>query len=561
MEKIVKEIIREIKKNKITTQIQLSKLKLKIARKYHLKKVPNNVELSNHASDSDREKLKHLLTIKPIRTLAGVAPVALMTPPHECPHGKCDYCPGGPNSEFGSVPQSYTGKEPATRRAIRNKYDPYLQVFNRLEQYVVMNKVPDKAEVIVMGGTFPSLPVRTQDHFIKFIFKALNDFSKIFYKNKKLNIKKFNTFFEIKKDINDLARIDRIQARILKEKKKNKVTLKGEQLKNESSKIRCVALTIETRPDYCNQQHVNQLLKLGCTKVELGVQTTKNSVLKSIKRGHTVEDAITATKLLKDACFKVTYHIMPGLPGVNAKQDLNNFKELFLNPDFKPDMLKIYPCMVLKGTNLFKLYKQHKFKPLTTKKATSLISEMKSFIPRYVRVMRVQRDIPSYMVEAGVDRTNLRQYIDTFMKKKNWSCNCIRCNEIGRKPAKGKVSFDYITYSASDGIEFFIYAEIKDSLVGFARLRFPSDSFRKEITQNAALLRELHVYGMPVPIGEKSSETQHKGVGKNLLHIAEKIAKTYYKDKMVVISGIGVRPYYKNKLGYKQQGPYVVKQL
>lgn len=423
-----------------------------------------------------------------------------------------------------------------------------------------MNKVPDKAEVIVMGGTFPSLPIKNQDEFIKLIFKALNDFSKLFYKDRKLNIKKFNNFFEIKKDLNDKNRIDRILKRLLKEKNKTKSTLKAEQKKNESSKIRCVALTIETRPDYCSKKHINQLLKLGCTKVELGVQTVNNQVLKSIQRGHTVEDTINATKLLKDACFKVAYHVMPGLPNVSKQQDLTNFIELFKNQKFKPDMLKIYPCMVLRGTNLYKLYKKKLFKPLTTKKAANLIAEMKSVVPKYVRIMRVQRDIPSYMVEAGVDRTNLRQYIDQVMKKKKLVCNCIRCNEIGRKPAKGKVSFDYITYSASDGIEFFIYAEIKNSLLGFARLRFPSKPFRKEITPNAVLLRELHVYGTSISIGKKGT-TQHKGVGKKLMHIAEKIAQTYYKDKIVVISGVGVRDYYKKKLNYKQQGPYMVKKL
>jgi len=560
MEKIVKEIIREIKKNKIKNQFQLSKLKLKIARKYHLKKVPSNVELSNYASDSDREKFNYLLTIKPIRTLAGVAPIALMTPPHACPHGKCDYCPGGPDSEFGTVPQSYTGKEPATRRAIRNKYDPYLQVFNRLEQYVVMNKVPDKAEVIIMGGTFPALSISNQNGFVKLIFKALNDFSRIFYKDGKLNTTKFNNFFEIKKDINDEDRMNNIRERVLKEKNRVKTILKNEQVKNESSKIRCVALTIETRPDYCNKNHINQLLKLGCTKVELGVQTIDNKTLKAVKRGHTVEETIKATKLLKDSCFKIAYHVMPGLPGVNKQQDIDNFTELFKNQNFKPDMLKIYPCMVLKGTNLYKLYKKKLFKPLTTAKAKILIAEMKCVVPKYVRIMRVQRDIPSYMIEAGVDKTNLRQYVVKVMEKKKLVCKCIRCNEIGRKPAEGKVVFDYITYSASDGVEFFIYAEIKDSLVGFARLRFPSEPFRKEITSKTALLRELHVYGSAVSIGKKGA-TQHKGVGKKLMHLSETIAKTYYKNKMVVISGVGVRGYYKKKLDYKQQGPYVVKQL
>lgn len=558
-EAIAREIISEIKNKRITTQEQLNKAKLRTARKYHLKKVPTNIELSNCATPEERENLKGILTIKPVRTISGVAPIALMTMPHKCPHGKCIYCPGGINSEFGNVPQSYTGKEPATRRAIRNCYDPYLQAMNRLEQYVVMNKVPEKAEIIIMGGTFPSLPIKYQSEFTKLVFKALNDFSKLFYKKGALDVNTFRNFFEVKESINSEERAKRIREKLLKQKNKGKKSLEAEQKNNEKSKIRCTALTIETRPDWCGKKEINQMLKLGCTRVELGIQTIYDDILKNVERGHTVAESIKATQLLKDACFKINYHIMPGLPGATKEKDIKFFHELFSNESFKPDMLKIYPCMVLKGTKLYEMYRKKQFSPLTTQKAAELIIELKKIVPEYVRIMRVQRDIPTYATESGVGMTNLRQHIDKIMKERKIKCRCIRCREIGRNTAEGKTEFKEIHYTASGGTEFFITAELNDFILGFCRLRFPFKPFRKEITQDSALIRELHVFGEATSLGKKG-KTQHKGTGRALMGIAERISKAYYKKKMVVISGIGVRNYYK-KLGYKLQGQYMVKNL
>jgi len=563
MKQFINEII-EIIKTKKPSKLQLSKIKTKLSKKYKLKKIPTDIEILLNTPVKDIPKIKKYILTKPTRTISGVAICAIMTKPLKCPHvkkgiGPCIMCPGGPDSVFGDVPQSYTGKEPATRRAIRNNYDPYLQVMNRLEQHIVQGHIPDKLELIIMGGTFPSFPKKYQEYFITYAFKAMNNFSKLFFNKKGFDFIRFKEFFELPGDIYNEKRTKSIQKKLLKTKGKS--NLKKEQLKNEKSNIRCVSLVIETRPDYAKLKNANEMLKLGCTKVELGVQTIYDDVLKKIKRGHKVDDSIKATKILKNLGFKINYHMMLGLPGVNRKKDLFALQALFAYEEFQPDMLKLYPCMVLKGTKLYKLWKKKKYKPLTTKKAAELISDFKKTVPEYCRIMRVQRDIPTFMTEAGVDKTNLRQYIEELMKKKKIKCRCIRCREPKLKEPSKKIKILERHYIASGGNEFFISAEdIKNDLIlGFCRLRFPSQSLRKEITEDSAIIRELHVYGEAAQIGKKG-KIQHKGIGKALIQRAEQKAQMYFRSKMVVIAGIGAKEYFK-KLGYKKEGPYMVKNL
>ncbi|MBW2991296.1 tRNA uridine(34) 5-carboxymethylaminomethyl modification radical SAM/GNAT enzyme Elp3 [Candidatus Woesearchaeota archaeon] len=559
-----KEIIEHIKQNK-PNKARLSKQKVRLCSKHKLKRIPTDIEILLHAKKQDLFFLRKYLQTKPTRTISGVAVVAVMTYPFSCPHGRCVQCPGGPDSFFGTVPQSYTGKEPATMRAIRNRYDSYLQIFNRLEQYVVLGQSPEKVELIIMGGTFPSFPKKYQEEFIYYAFKAMNDFSRLFYKNGNFNIIKFKQFFELPGKVGDKNRVKNIHEKLLamknkdKKTKKDKKNLEQEQRLNEKSNIRCVGLTIETRPDYAKQKHANEMLRMGCTRVELGVQSVFDDALKRINRGHDVAESICATQILKDLGFKINYHMMLGLPGINFLQEIEGLKKLFDNPDFRPDMLKLYPCMVLKGTRLHEDWKKERYKPLTTQQAAKLIIEFKKHIPEYIRIMRVQRDIPTKMTEAGVDKTNLRQYMHEKMKKHGVKCRCIRCREIRDKEIKGKVELKIINYQASKGKEYFISLENKDHILGFCRLRFPSQSLRKEMPKNSAIIRELHVYGTAAAIKGKG-KVQHKGFGKRLLRTAESIAKKNKKKKMIIISGVGVRDYYRNQ-GYKKQGPYMVKNI
>ncbi len=551
------EIIETLKENQ-PDKGRLAKLKLELSRKYKTRKVSTDLDILLHARPEDLSRLR-ILT-KPTRSMSGVAVVALMSAPVSCRHGRCIFCPGGPGSIFGDTPQSYTGKEPSTMRGIRANFNPYVQVFNRLEQYIATGHEIDKADVIIQGGTFPSFDFEYQEQFCAFIFKALNDFSAMFFPNGTLDILKYREFFELPGNIRDNERMGRVKEKILA--LKGNAVLEKEQSRNETAKARCIGLTIETKPDYGKLKEGNIMLAFGCTRVELGVQTVYDDVLRKTNRGHTLKDTVDSIRELKELGFKVNAHYMLGLPGVTREMEINGLKELFSNPDYRPDMLKIYPCLVMPGTPLFELWKKGKYEQMTTEEAAEIISEAKRFIPEYVRIMRVQRDIPTYVTAAGVDRTNLRQYVEKRCAEKGIRCRCIRCREAVRRKAE-KPEIVVREYEASGGREFFISVEDlkNDSLIGLCRLRFPSQLLRNEITEKTAIVRELHVYSKAIAIGEKSgSSEQHKGYGRKLMEKAEEIAIKNGKEKMIVIAGIGAREYFR-KLGYERAGPYMGKKI
>ncbi len=459
---------------------------------------------------------------KPVRIASGVTVIAVMTKPYPCPHGRCIYCPGGP--AYGT-PQSYLEDSPAAARAARYNYDPYEQVRARLLQYVRMGHTPSKIEVIVMGGTFTALPYDYQEWFVTMIFEALNRFPQ--------------------------------------PKPKKWVSLEDAQRRNEKAKIRCVGLTFETRPDYAKERHVDWMLRFGGTRCEIGVQTIYDDILKRIERGHTVKDTIEATRILKDSGFKVCYHIMPGLPGSDLDRDLEMIKTIIEDPNFKPDMLKIYPTLVIPGTKLYEMWKRGEYKALTDEEIVEFGIKVFSILPRWIRVMRFQRDIPVHHIAAGPRKGNLRQIIELELRKRGIRSLEIRFREVGlnllkygETPNPKDIKLVRETYEASGGIEEFLCYEdpIRNLLIGFIRLRIPSEkAHRWEIDSRTAIIRELHVYGLQVPIGEKwNLSWQHKGYGRKLLQEAERIAAEEYDiRKMLIISGIGVREYYR-KLGYKR---------
>lgn len=555
---LYQELLTELKKNNLSEK-QFSALKRELALKYHEKTIPSNIQIMLHATPEESELLKQKLLTKPVRTISGVSPVALMTAPSSCPHGKCTFCPGGLNSPWGDVPQSYTGHEPATMRGIRNNYDSYFMTFNRLEQYLLLGHTIDKVEFIIMGGTFPATSKEYQEEFIFGAFKALNDFSALFFDDEgNLKIKDFKEFFELPGELHDKERMKRIQQKLLLLKKKTSTTLEQEQLRNETAQSRCVALCIETKPDWGFLEHGNEMLRQGCTRVELGIESVYDDVLMSTHRGHTTADSKKSIQILRDLGFKINFHHMPGLPLTDRERDIAGMKQLFNDPDYRPDMIKLYPTMVAPGTALHQQWKQGKFTPISTEEAAFRVVEFKKICPEYCRIQRIQRDVPTKYWAAGVDRTNFRQFIH---QNYQFRCRCIRCREPkGKKVNWPAVEIKVQEYAASKGKEFFISAEDsgQDILIGFCRLRFPSQYLRPEIIPGSALIRELHVYGTATAIGEEGA-VQHRGWGRTLMKKAEEIARAQGKKKMVVISGVGVREYYR-QLGYKNEGMYMVKE-
>jgi len=571
---IEKDLGKNLTKNKI------SDLKNKIARKYKISKPPRDMDLMLFASKEQLEVLKHL-KCKPSRSLSGVAVVAVMTKPHKCPHGKCVFCPGGISSEYGDTPQSYTGFEPSARRAIRNKYDSFLIVINRLVQYIIGGHSPNKVDCIIMGGNFPSYDFSYQLEVVTKVFGAMNAFSDLFYKNGELDLVMFKDFFELPHDPDDPDISPRVQKRMKDleiEYFKGRTIFSEEDLemeknKNETAAIRCIGLTQETRPDYCTIDYANRMLDLGTTRVEIGVQSIFDDVLRKSNRGHNCESTIIATKTLKDLGFKINYHMMLGMPQSNEEKDIISFKEIFSNPKFKPDMLKIYPLLVIPGTITHEEYLNGNYVPYSFETTVKLLAEIMSLVPEYCRVMRIQRDIPSNLISGGIKNTNLKQFVEKYMAENNIVSREIRTRESCRINLKSKTRKDPIyeikikEYDASDGKEFFMSYEdvVNDEIIGYCRMRFISEVLRKEFTSKSAIIRELHVNGSALNFGQKEGNyaddsLQHKGVGKNLLLKAEELAIKNNKEKMLVISGVGVKEYYK-KFGYSYDGPYMSKTL
>jgi elongator complex protein 3 len=414
-------------------------------------------------------------------------------------------------------------------RGLQNGFDPYMQVKCRIEQLSSIGHHVDKIELIVMGGTFPSTPPEYQTWFIQ-------------------------------------RCLDAITGKVSEDLEEAKVNA-------EKSRVRNVGITVETRPDWAKEQHVDSMLAMGVTRVELGVQNPNDQIYASVGRTHTVADVVEATRVAKDVGLKVVYHLMPGMPGSNPAKDLEAFRKVFTDPNFKPDMIKIYPCLVIEGTKVCQWYREGRYVPYSSEEAADIITEVKKIIPPWMRVMRIQRDIPAGFIVAGVKKSNLRQLVQKRLAEQNAKCSCIRCREVGHRNAafESKLDLDTIkiltrSYNASEGREIFISAEDpeNDLLVGYLRLRIPSErAHRPEIkTSPCAVVRELHVYGPLVPVGKHSAKAwQHKGYGGILLGEAERLTREDYDlKKILVISALGTKQYYE-RFGYEHDGVYVSKRL
>jgi len=523
---VSREIIGRLMRLPQPTSKDVDLAKMDVAEKHGFNRVLSNSEIISHLKPDERRKLIPVLRRKTVRTISGVTVVAVMTKPWPCPkRAPCVYCPGGP--QIGA-PQSYTGREPASMRGLQNNFNPYMQVKSRITQLGSIGHVVDKVELIVMGGTFPAMPLDYQESFVKGCLDAVNS--------------------------------------------EDSVSLDEAKRISERSSIRNVGITVETRPDWAREPHVDHMLSMGVTRVELGVQNIYDDIYETVDRGHTVQDVVDATRILKDSGLKVAYHLMPGLPGSDFERDLRAFEKVFADELFKPDMVKIYPCLVIKGTKIYDWWKRGIYKPYTTEEAAQLILEVKKVVPEWVRIMRVQRDIPAYLIEAGVNKSNLREIVSERLEKANMRCRCIRCREVGHRWLKDKVTpklsnIEVLTrsYRASEGEEFFISAEDSenDVLIGYLRLRFPSaKAHRPEIFGGeVSLIRELHVCGSVVPVGHRFDWAyQHRGYGALLLRRSEEVSREHGVEKMIVTSALGTKRYYM-RFGYRHEGPYMAKLL
>lgn len=519
LQKIVKQLI---KKNPLTEK-ELLVIVRQEAGKFKCPPPKKSQLLSAYHNLLKNKKLKinktleEFLIKRAIRTLSGVAIISVLTKPSSCP-GKCLYCPTENN-----MPKSYLSNEPAVMRAILNDFDPYRQIKMRLRALKANGHLTDKIELIIMGGTWSCHSLKYQSWFIRRCFEALNG--------------------------------------------REAASLVIAQKQNETALHRCIGLTLETRPDYIDEKEIIKMRKFGCTRVELGIQHIDEKILKLNRRGHTARQSVKAIRLLKRVGFKINYHLMLNLPGATLIKDFKMFEKIYTHPDWMPDMIKIYPCVVNEHAKLHSWWKKGKYKPYTDKQLLNLLIKIKKITPPYVRITRLIRDIPEESIVAGNKITNLRQIIGELAQKQNWSCKCIRCREVGhRKSEKRKAKSAKLKikkYPANDGWEYFLSYESKDKkmLYAFLRLRINNqaqDNFISEL-KDTAIIRELHTYGQLASIG-KSGDVQHLGLGKKLLTEAEKITKKHGLKKIAVISGIGVKKYYE-KFNYHIGKNYMIKDI
>ena len=454
------------------------------------------------------------IRMKPVRTLSGVTTVTVLTKPYPCP-GKCIFCPTDVR-----MPKSYLPDEPGARRALQHKFEPFEQVAGRIQALQAIGHPAEKIELLILGGTWSAYRRDYQAWFIHRCLDAMNGV--------------------------------------------NSTSLAEAQQINETAAHRNVGLVIETRPDHIDQDELAWLRHLGVTKVQMGAQSLDESILALNQRGHTAEDTRQAMHLLRAAGFKIVLHWMPNLLGASLVSDRLDFIRLW--DDYCPDELKIYPNQLLENAELYLNWLRGEFTPYTTQELIDLIADLKPTIPRYCRVNRIIRDIPSTNVVEGNKRTSLRQDVHQEMRRRGTACHCIRCREVrGQRVAPESLRLEDLVYSAGKAEEHFLsFVTPQDQLAGFLRLSLPgkgSPQTGLADLDGAAIIREVHVYGQSLPVGvEKQGAAQHAGLGTQLITQAEKIACQAGYQRLAVISAIGTRAYYQER-GFEHGIVYQVKEL
>jgi elongator complex protein 3 len=518
-------LVSSILSGDITSRHQLEQAKKGAAKRFHLGRYLTNSQVYLAIPLEEREGRKEIFRVHPRRSASGIVIVTVFTSPASCPHGTCVYCPGGPSM---GTPQSYVPDGPSMRAAVGVGFDPYLQAQKMLKKYLDRGHEASKVELMVEGGTFLAMPRDYQEWFIKGAFDGLNCAPS--------------------------------------------PSLEQAHALNEGAEYRSVGLTIETKPDWCRPEHVDMLLSYGVTKVEIGVQALRDEILARSNRGHTVKDTLEAFQAARDAGLKVAAHMMPGLPGSNPEDDLADLLRLFEDESLKPDMMKLYPTTVVRGTALAKMCEAGLYQPYDLETVVRLIAEMKVHVPAWHRIMRIQREIPEGDITAGSKAGNLRELVLERVRQNGHSCGCIRCREVAMdspsdiaEGGEGELVMRKERYDASGGTEVFATYEYERSgkLAGFVRMRSPSPkAHRAELRSQTCIVRELKVYGRVVSVGSHDEQAfQHKGLGRSLLQAMEEEARQGFDARrLLVMSAVGTRNYYR-KFGYERSGPYMTKGL
>lgn len=517
----VASIVQSVLSGRISSRKELEQAKKSAAREYGLSRFLSNSEIYLALAPEEREGRKEIFRVHPRRSASGIVIVTVFTSPANCPHGTCTYCPGGPAM---GTPQSYVPDGPSMRSARGVNFDPFLQAQRMLRKYLDRGHEASKVELMVEGGTFLAMPRGYQEWFIKGAFDGLNCAAS--------------------------------------------PTLEEAHAANESGEYRSVGLTIETKPDWCKPEHVDMLLSYGVTKVEIGVQALRDEILRQSNRGHSVQDTLEAFQTARDAGLKVAAHMMPGLPGSTPPEDLKDLLRLFEDEALRPDMMKLYPTTVVRGTALARMSEAGLYRPYDLETTIELIADMKRSVPSWHRIMRVQREIPEADITAGSKAGNLRELVLERVRERGYSCQCIRCREVAMDSPSEEDDLTMRTqrYAASQGTEVFCSYEYAktEKIAGFIRMRAPSSlAHRPEMREgDACVIRELKVYGTVVPLGSKDERAyQHRGLGRSLLEAMEKEAREDFgARRLLVMSAVGTRNYYR-KLGYERQGPFMAKHL
>jgi len=538
-------LLDELTQHPSISRTELLRLKRNVALAQRGSFIRNDVLLGRYRTDVSQglrqpnPQLERTLRLNAVRSTSGIATITVVTEPYPCP-GRCVYCP-----TEARAPKSYLTNEPAVMRALRNGYDPYAQFQSRLKALDETGHPTDKIELIIKGGTWSFYPDEYQRWFIRRCFEAANEFAQ----GSRLEARGQNTNQPSAYSLEPTA-------------------LAEAQWRNETAAHRIIGLTIETRPDYIDEAEIRQLRELGVTRVELGVQTLNDRILDLIVRDHTTQAVHQATRLLRDAALKVAYHLMPNLPGASPEDDLETFRRLFDDPSFRPDTLKIYPCVVIETAELYRWWQEGRYQPYDDETLVELLIQLKRLVPAYVRIERVIRDIPSTSIQAGCKITNLREEVHRRMRARGLRCRCIRCREV-RDLAQGAFVLVRRDYDAADGRETFLSFEdpTTDRLAALLRLRIPSSVLThtphwSSVLEGASLIRELHTYGQQLALRDRDEEAvQHRGFGRRLMLEAERITKEEFGlARVAVIAGVGVREYYR-KLGYELRDTYMVKRL